>query len=97
MGRRAVRLPRRPTQTAARKALRCPDCGAGNTAVISTRAAGVTTNGIRRRRACARCRSRFTTVELIVGHDLSVYTAQRARAAGIAGQLREMAAALEVW
>jgi len=47
---------------------------------------------VRRRRACCHCQHRFTTFEIIV--DLE---AERERARGLAGALREMARALEVW
>ncbi len=71
----------------------CPACHcARGSDVVDSRA---TKEFIRRRRICRGCRARFTTYELAI--DPFVFEQQRDRAKAIAAQLREMAAALEVW
>ena len=51
--------------------MRCPKCGCDNDKVIDSRSFG-DGSGVRRRRECAGCAYRFTTLEEIVPEELKV-------------------------
>ncbi len=70
---RQSRVVRRASATAAEAgrdsslpAMRCPACGASDDRVIDSREAE-DGSAVRRRRECARCRARFSTVERLAG------------------------------
>jgi transcriptional regulator NrdR family protein len=60
--------------------MKCPKCKRGKLGVIDSRP---TSNGIRRRRACSRCRYRLWTVEVAEGAAESAATAQAIRVRGV--------------
>jgi transcriptional regulator NrdR family protein len=82
-----------PEDRGPQHSLACPHCHQGTGSdVVDTRALK---DVVRRRRICRACHTRFTTYERSI--DPLVFEQQRDRAKAIAAQLREMAAALEVW
>jgi transcriptional repressor NrdR len=73
----------------------CPSCHAPDADQVVDSRTNDRGTVIRRRRACGRCQARFTTYETVT--DPSVWKDERERAKAIAGQLRDMASALEIW